>query len=332
MSKNGIVCHHASFIGANAIQKTKIVEETKKNHTQSKFIAIEPTIAPPQPETYTGHLAVLRNPTHKEWTTRPHRYLSPTLCNISPYYVKRFVEPPARGKIIEGKSPGKRHEFTMAKAQEDEIKKVNRRDEHYKKVKEIKQTVATRQRKKRDEFEEQLEILMTKIQEIRWERAKDVELCEYLETLVGAQESEEQQREYEEHQKECLARLQEIKKFRNHFVKVSEARLYYARRTADISMVEAIAKKHEDILQGLAEFEEELDEKDAREWREEERKEGRNKGLHGGKKGAAEKDLNNECVKQHIKTPIIIGKYPSSIIIPKHPGYSELKPVDLAYD
>ncbi|TGO57564.1 hypothetical protein BCON_0064g00330 [Botryotinia convoluta] len=99
--KNHIVCHHRSSIGASAVQKTKILEETEIG--RCKCLAIEPTIPPPQPETYTGHLAVLRNPTHKEWASRPHRYLSPTLCNISPYYVKRFVEPAVREKLLKGK-------------------------------------------------------------------------------------------------------------------------------------------------------------------------------------------------------------------------------------
>ncbi|TGO54684.1 hypothetical protein BOTNAR_0261g00170 [Botryotinia narcissicola] len=196
--ENHIVCHHRSLIVASAVKKAKIVVEPKVG--RCKCLGFESTIPAPQPETYTGHLAVLRNPTHGEWKSRPHRYLSPTLCNTSPHYVQRFVEPPVREMLLEGKWPGKRHEFTLGKAQEDDIKAMQDREEFLRKEKIKRET----KRKNSYKFEHKMEILMIKILEVRWNRDKEEELCEYLETLVGVKESEEQHREFEEQKKEYL--------------------------------------------------------------------------------------------------------------------------------
>ncbi|KAF7936982.1 hypothetical protein BELL_0319g00070 [Botrytis elliptica] len=265
---NHIVCHHRSSIATAAVQKTKILEETKDGEV--KCIAIEPTIPPPQPETYTGHLAVLRNPTHKEWESRPHRYLSPTLCNISPYYVKRFVEPPVREKLLEGKWPGKHHEFTMGKAQEDEIKIMQDSGVVYKKEKDKYTSRVEAERKRIYDFEKQLEILMTKIQEIRWTREKEEELCDYLEHLVGVKESAEQHREFEEQKKEFLAQGERFKKRIEERVESMMLSFNYAcaAEVRSWRLLDSIAQAHELLLRDLGEC---LEEQDAKKWRDLER-------------------------------------------------------------
>ncbi|KAF5870810.1 uncharacterized protein Bfra_009364 [Botrytis fragariae] len=270
---NHIVCHHRSSIGATAIQKTKILEETEIG--RCKCLAIEPTIPPPQPETYTGHLAVLRNPTHKEWTSRPHRYLSPTLCNISPYYVKRFVEPTVRETLLDGEWPG-RHEFTMAVAQKEEMRVVHNSRVTYREEKRKYVDKVEAQRKKTHEFEQQVEILMTRIQEIRWKREKEEELCEFLENLVGVKECEEQQREFEEQKREFLARREKLKRGSEYCIRRLLDGFRLAERHEDCQLVENIAWSGELVLRDLGEY---LEEQDEKEWRDRERKreEGREK-------------------------------------------------------
>ncbi|TGO42046.1 hypothetical protein BHYA_0013g00500 [Botrytis hyacinthi] len=293
--KNHIVCHHRSLIVASAVQKTKIHKEPEVG--PCKCLAFASTIPAPQPETYTGHLVVLRNPTHGEWKSRPHRYLSPTLCNISPHYVQRFVEPPVREMLLEGKWPGKRHEFTLGKAQEDEIKAMQNRRELLRKEKIQREA----KRKNPYEFEHQMEILVTKILEIRWKRDREEELCEYLETLVGVEESQEQQREFAEQKKEYLLRREELKKKRESYV---QSALKILKETSAVEnqicrLVEYVGQKDEMVLGDLGDSLEEQDEKergDQERKREEEWEKRRGEG--GG--GEVEKNVKTEWVDESL--------------------------------
>ncbi|KAJ8061669.1 hypothetical protein OCU04_009470 [Sclerotinia nivalis] len=116
--RNSIVCHHRSAIYTTAtIRELNGVEQTDAKYVPHSIVL---KIPPPQPESYTTHLAILRNPKHQEWKSRPHKYLSPALSNISPHYVKRFVEPAAREDLIQGIWPG-RPEFTLSKVQACEL-------------------------------------------------------------------------------------------------------------------------------------------------------------------------------------------------------------------
>lgn len=262
--ENHIVCHHRSLIVASAVRKTKILEQPRIGRL--KCLAFESTIPAPQPETYTEHLAVLRNPTHEEWKSRPHRYLSPTLCNISPHYVQRFVEPPVREMLLKGKWPGKRHEFTLGKAQEDEIKAMKNRGE-----------LLSREKIKREEkrkipykFEHKLELLMMKILELRWKRDEEEKLCEYLETLAGVKESEEQQREFAEQKMEYLLEREKLKKKRESYVQRALKVLKEASAAggAMCKYVEYVWQRDDVILGDLGDC---LEEQDEKEWRDQER-------------------------------------------------------------
>ncbi|KAF7914316.1 uncharacterized protein EAF01_000722 [Botrytis porri] len=276
--QNHIVCHHRSSIGASAIQKTKILEETDIGRCEC--LAIEPTIPPPQPETYTGHLAVLRNPTHREWGSRPHRYLSPTLCNISSCYVKRFVEPLVRKNLSRGEWTG-RHEFTMAVVQVEEIRTLRDKGVTYRKEKSKYIDKVNVQRKKHYEFEQQVEILMTKIQEIRWKREKEEELGDFLENLVGCKESAEQKREFEEQKREFLETREKLKRGSEYFVRSMEDDLRFAERSEDSGLVEKIARSGELVLGYLGGYLEEVDENVWRD-QEKEREEGVKRKREGG--------------------------------------------------
>ncbi|TGO12479.1 hypothetical protein BTUL_0088g00560 [Botrytis tulipae] len=294
--ENHIVCHHRSLIVASAVKKAKIVVEPKVGRRQC--LAFESTIPAPQPETYTGHLAVLRNPTHGEWKSRPHRYLSPTLCNISPHYVQRFVEPPVREMLLEGKWPGKRHEFTLGKAQEDEIKAMQDREELLMKEK-IK---CEAKRKNPYKFEHKMEILMTKILEVRWKRDTEEELCEYLETLVGVKESEEQQREFEEQKKTYLLEREKLKKKREVYVQSALKILKEAAEVQSCEYVEWVGKKNDMVLGDLGDLGDNLEEQGEREWRdqEREREEGWEKRKREGGDEGVGKDVKTEWVDESL--------------------------------
>ncbi|KAF7890532.1 hypothetical protein EAF00_008847 [Botryotinia globosa] len=300
--ENHIVCHHRSLIVASAVKKAKIVVEPKVG--RSKCLAFESTIPAPQPETYTGHLAVLRNPTHGEWKSRPHRYLSPTLCNTSPHYVQRFIEPPVRELLLEGKWPGKRHEFTLGKAQEDEIKAMQDREELLRK----KKIKSEAKRKESYKFEHSMEILMIKILEVLWKRDNEEELCEYLETLVGVKESEEQQREFEEQKKEYLLGQEKLKKKREGYVQSALRILKEAYTTEDQSYkyAEWVGQKNDFVLGDLGDR---LEEQGEKEWRYQERKreesweKRKREGGDAGKKGEKGKEEGGDGgVGKDVKT------------------------------
>ncbi|TEY64769.1 hypothetical protein BOTCAL_0143g00260 [Botryotinia calthae] len=259
---NRIECHHRSSIGATADQKTKILEES--GIARCRCLAIEPTIPPPKPETYTAHLAVLRNPTHKEWTSRPHRYLSPALCNISPLYVQRFVEPAVWETILKGNLPEGRHEFTLAKVQQEVM-----RFKHYRKVKYIREKCKYVEgvsvlKKKRYEFEQQVEILMMKLQEIRWKRKREEELCDYLEDLVSIRECTEQKREFGDQKREFVFSRERLKRERESRPCELLEEFQLAHKLEDQVKIEKLAQRDEDALAELEEF---LEERDVIEWR-----------------------------------------------------------------
>ncbi|KAM0181850.1 hypothetical protein ACHAPC_004001 [Botrytis cinerea] len=289
---NRIECHHRSFIGATAVQKTKILEESDIG--RCKCLAIEPTIPPPKPETYTAHLAVLRNPTHKEWKSRPHRYLSPALCNVSPHYVQRFVEPAVRETLRKGDFPEGRHEFTLAKAQQEVMRFMHLSGVKYIREKRRYAERASVLKKESYEFEQQVEILMMKLQEIRWKRKREEELCVYLEDLVGVRECAEQKREFGDQKREFLLSRERLKRERESGTCEVVEQFQLAHKLEDRDKIEKLAQRDEEALGELEEFLEELD---VIEWRERERgKLGKlgKKWIGGGEKGDGDVKKNVE--------------------------------------
>lgn len=173
--QSSIVCHHRSAIYTTGII-TELVGrgDAKSKHVPRSTVLKKP---PPQPETYTNHLAILRNPKHQEWKSQPDKYLSPPLSNISPYYVKRFVETEAREDLKQGIHPG-RPAFTLSKVQARELEEE--RDE----MAEYETLKASRLEEELDRLAEEtrmLEVKNRKLEEVirrrgatnRWRTTKE---------------------------------------------------------------------------------------------------------------------------------------------------------------
>ncbi|CAD6452087.1 0bb09c3e-26e6-4f12-9d1b-e65f28604387 [Sclerotinia trifoliorum] len=130
--QNSVVCHHRTAIYTTAtIRELSGGDEAGSRYVPHSIVLNNP---PPQPETYTTHLAILRNPKHQEWKSQPHKYLSPALSNISPHYVKRFVETSARAYLKQGIYPG-RPEFTLSSVQYCELAEIKDKIAEFKTIK-----------------------------------------------------------------------------------------------------------------------------------------------------------------------------------------------------
>ncbi|TGO57565.1 hypothetical protein BCON_0064g00340 [Botryotinia convoluta] len=186
----------------------------------------------------------------------------------------------------------------MARAQEEEMRIMHDSGVLYRKEKSKYVDKVGALRKKRHEFEQQVEILMTKIQEIRWKREKEDELCDYLENLVGVKECVEQKRQFAEQKKEFVLRREKLKGQRESHIRGMMDGFRLACKVEDCGLVENIAQRGEEGLGDLGEY---LEEWDVKEWRdrEREREEGGKRKREGGNGGVG-KDGKTEWVDESL--------------------------------
>lgn len=206
---NSITCHHKGSILSNAsCIELKVIGTSQKSHCTESFAL---TVPPPQPETYTTHLAVLRNLKHPEWTSRPTYYLSPALSNVSPIYVKRIIEPKAR------EIGGYGAAFTLGLAQSREWKRQKQETSEYK-VRQVqlamelanKAARAARKAKKQQEEEERIK------------QEEEVKKQEEEEEKQREEEAEQQRKEEAEQQRAEKQKLEDEKKKQQEETRMQE--------------------------------------------------------------------------------------------------------------
>ncbi|QSZ32662.1 hypothetical protein DSL72_002241 [Monilinia vaccinii-corymbosi] len=150
---NSIVCHHRGSIWMNAAFMG--YKRVRGFARKKKVPMIKLTTPPPRPEP-TAHLAVLRNPTHPEWTARPGSYLSPALCNISPIYVRRVIEPEARRQLMEPGFFSRDTAFSLGYVQRKELQHELELEARFKREK-AKREEAKREEERREEEQRKAE-------------------------------------------------------------------------------------------------------------------------------------------------------------------------------